>query len=188
MRFEVAGDRRGVLDMTLHAQRQRLKSLQEQERVERAHAGTEIAQRLGTQFHQVAVCAEGFVKLQAVIRGRGLGDHREAPVRPIELPGIHDYTANARAVAANVFGRRVQHNVRPPLDRTAQIRRSKGVVDQQGKSVLMRDGCNRLNVEHIAARIAHGLREKRLGVVAYRGSPGGEVVGIDPGQLHARLT
>ena len=86
MRIEVARDRDRVLDMARHPQRQRLEPLQEQEGVERAHRRAEIAQRFGPQLHQVAVGAERLVELQSVVGGRRLGDHRKAPVGPVEPP------------------------------------------------------------------------------------------------------
>ena len=70
---------------------------------------------------------------------------------------------------------------------TAQVRGREGVVDEQRQSVLVRDGRDRLDVEHVAAGVADRLREKRLGVVADRGLPCAQVVGIDPRQLDTQL-
>ena len=119
VRLEMLRNLFGILDVPCHPQRQRFESLEEQERIEGAHAAAEIAQRLGTQLHQVAVGAEGLVELEAVISGRGFRDHREAAVRPVELPRVYDHSADTRAVAADEFGRRVQHDVGSPLDRAA---------------------------------------------------------------------
>ena len=71
---EIVRDGDGVVDVALHPQRQRLEPLQEEERVERAHRRAKIAQRLGSQLHQVAVGAERLVELQAVIRRRRIRD------------------------------------------------------------------------------------------------------------------
>ena len=84
VRLEKRRDRQRVLDVPLHPQRQRLESLQEQERVERRKRAPRSRKRLGPQLHQVAVGAEGLMELQAMIGGRRIRDHREASVRPVE--------------------------------------------------------------------------------------------------------
>ena len=71
VRLEKARDGRGILDMAGHPQRQRLQSLQEQEGIERAQAGAEVAQGLGAELHQIAVGAERLVELEPVICRRG---------------------------------------------------------------------------------------------------------------------
>ena len=43
MRLEVVRDRESIVDVTLHAERERFQSLKEQERVERAHRRAEVA-------------------------------------------------------------------------------------------------------------------------------------------------
>ena len=53
--------------------------------------------------------------------------------------------------------------------------------------MLVCDGGDRLDVEHVPAGIADRLAEKRLGVLANRGLPGAEVIGVDPGELHTHL-
>ena len=78
VRREELGDRARVGDVAIHAQRQRLEPLQEEEGVERAHRRAQVAQRLGPQLHQVAVGAERLVELQAVIGRRRLGDRRDS--------------------------------------------------------------------------------------------------------------
>ena len=176
-----------VRDVPLHPQRQRLEPLEEEERVERAHARAEVAQRLRADLHQIAVHAERLVELKAVVRGGRIGDDREAAVRPVERARVDDHTADARAVAADELRRRVQHDVRAPVDRPAQVRRRERVVDEQRRAVLVRETRERLDVEHVAARVADRLAEKRLRVRPDRRFPRVEVVRIDPRELHRHL-
>ena len=78
-------------------------------------------------------------------------------------------------------------DVRAPLDRAAEKRRRERVVDDQRQLVVVRDGRDRFDVEHVAARVADGLAVKRLGVVADGRLPRGGIVGIDPRQFHRHL-
>ena len=86
-----------------------------------------------------------------------------------------------------ILRRRVQHDVGAPLDRPAEVRRRERVVDEQRHAVLVRDARNRLDVEHVAARVADRLAEESFRVVAHRAAPGSEIVGIHPRDLHAHL-
>ena len=58
MLFEVLGDDARVLDVVGHAQRQRLESLQEEERVDRRQAGADVAELLDPQLRAERVLAE----------------------------------------------------------------------------------------------------------------------------------
>ena len=78
-------------------------------------------------------------------------------------------------------------DVRAPLDRAAEKRRRERVVHDQRQLVVVRDGRDRLDVEHVAAGVADGLAVERLGVVADGRLPGVGIVGIDPRQLHRHL-
>ena len=187
MRVEIGGHRGGVFNVTDHAQRQRLEPLQEEKGVERTHRRAEIAQRLGPQLHQIAVGAERLVELQTVIRRRGIGDHRKAPVRPVERSRLHDHPADARAMAADEFGRGVDDDVGAPFDRAAEIGRGEGVVDDQRKPMIVGQGRQRRDIQDVSAGIADGLPVKGLGVLADRRLPGIRIVGIDPGQADGHL-
>src|SRR5215213_4868012 len=108
MRRQKVRDRDGILDMALHSERQRLESLQEQERIERAHRGSEIAERLCAKLHQVSVGAERFVKQQSMVRGRRLRNDGKPSVGPVETARVDDYAADARTVSADELRRRMQ--------------------------------------------------------------------------------
>ena len=57
-----------VLDMTFHTHAERLNSLEEQKRVERAHAGAEIAQALHTRTDDERDGAKRLPKVHAMVR------------------------------------------------------------------------------------------------------------------------
>ena len=88
---EEAEHRRRVLDMALHAQRQRLDALQEMEGVGRRHAGAEIAQAFGARPHDEGRRAELLGEVDAVIAGIGLGQRREfAGGLPVEAAAVDE--------------------------------------------------------------------------------------------------
>ena len=118
---------------------------------------------------------------------RRIRDHGKPPVGPVERPGLDHDAADARAVAADELGRRVDHDVGAPFDRAAQVRRRERVVHDQRQLAGMRDGRHGLDVQHVPARVADRLGEERLGVRADRFPPCLPIVGIDPGQLDVHL-
>ena len=166
MRREIACDGDGVFNVARHSQRQRLEALQKQERIERAHGRAEVSQGLGPQLHQIAVCTERFVELEPVICGRRIRDHRKSAVRPVELPRLDDRPTDARAMAADEFRRRMQDDVGAPFDRAAEVRRRERVVHDQREFVIVRDGRNRRDVEHVTGGVPDRLGEEGLGVIA----------------------
>src|SRR5688572_32977784 len=97
--------------MPRHSQRQCLEPLQEQKGVERTHGRPKVAKGFGPQLHQITICAEGFVKLKAVIRGGWVDDYRKTAVGPVELAGVNHDAADARSVTADEFRRREKNAV-----------------------------------------------------------------------------
>ena len=123
--------RERVRAMAIHAHGQRFQALQQQPGVERRERRAEGAHDLHARLHGVAEVAEGLVEDDAVVAGRGRGELGELAVAPVELARLDDHAAHGRAVAADVLGRRVHHDVGAPLDRPAQVRRGHGVVEHQ---------------------------------------------------------
>src|SRR5438105_12798141 len=60
--LQIARNAECIGNVPFHAQWQGLQTEQEHERVERAHARAEVAQRLRAQLHQIAIHAEGVVE------------------------------------------------------------------------------------------------------------------------------
>ena len=146
--------------VAFHADAQRLDALQQLERVGRRQAGAEVAQALGAGAHDEGGLAELLVEDDAVIAGIGLGELGElAGGVPVEPAAIDDDAADRDAVAADPFGRGVHHEIGAELDRSAEERRRKGVVDQSGilaSCAILRD---RRNIQHFKPGIADGLAD-----------------------------
>ena len=91
------------------------------------------------------------------------------------------------AVPAQKLGRRVDHDVRAPLDGPHQRRRGRGVVDHQRQLVLVRNGGQLLNVHHIQLGIAQRLGIDRPRLVVDRRAQPVEVVRIHKLHRDAQL-
>src|SRR5207247_7834751 len=103
--------------------------------------------RLHARAHDVAEVAEGLVEAHAVVTARGLGHSGEVAVVPGKLARLHDDSAHGGAVAADVFRRRVHHDIGAPLERAAQIGRGDRVVYHERDARLAGDFRDRLDVD-----------------------------------------
>src|SRR3546814_10466734 len=89
MRFQELGYRLRVADMPLHAQRQRLDPGDGEERVDRRHRRTQVAQAYGVAVHRHREVAERLVEAQSVIGRLGLAQARKLVVlRPVETAAV----------------------------------------------------------------------------------------------------
>ena len=68
-----------------------------------------------------------------------------------------------------------------------QYRRRDRVVDDQRHAMAVRDVGERLEIAHIAGRIADGLAENRAGVLVDQGLEIGGAIGFREPHLHAEL-
>src|ERR1039458_8335188 len=102
--------RHGVAAVRLHAEFERLDSLNEQERVERANAGSEIAQTLHARLNDVRQRPKHLGELHAVISRARLCDRRVL-AGPWELAAIDDDAADGDAVPAQELGGRLHHDI-----------------------------------------------------------------------------
>ena len=90
-------------------------------------------------------------------------------------------------MAADIFGRRVHHKIRAVFDGPAQIGRCHGVIHEQRKTGIRSNGRYRLDVQHIVAGIADGLRVDYAGLVGDCRPEVFRPVRIDEGLLMPRL-
>src|SRR5277367_924331 len=67
-------------------------------------------------------------------------------------------------MSAKKFGRRMHHEIRAELNRPAEIRRRKGVIDDQRNVMFVRNLRHGLNVQNIHARISDGFTVEELGL------------------------
>ena len=94
---EVVDDLEGVLDMALDAQRQRLRSLQQQERVKRRERCALIAQDQRADVRSKGRCADILGKADAMVARVRVDELRElARSDPVELAAIDEDTADRR--------------------------------------------------------------------------------------------
>ena len=128
MLFQPLGDLLRVAAMLFHAEFQSLDPLQEQERVERTHARTKIAQALDARLDDESQPAEDLRELHAVVARTGFGELREF-LAPRKLSAIDDDAADGRAVTAQKLGGGVDHDIRAVLHGAAEIGRGHGVID-----------------------------------------------------------
>src|SRR5207237_4413208 len=96
-------------------------------------------------------------------------------------------TAHGGAVAADVFGRRVHHDIGAPLERPAQIGRGDRVVDHERDARFAGDLPDRLDVDDVDERIAERLGVQDLRVLLYRAAEILRVVRVDEGGVDAEL-
>ncbi len=104
----------------------------------------------------------------------------------VEGARVDDGARDRGAVAAEVLRRRVHDDVGAPLDGTDEVGRGDGVVDDERHAVLVGEGRDGLDVEHLALGVGDGLAEEELGLGPDRLAPRvdrGRVV--DEGDLDA---
>ena len=153
--------------MTFHAQAESLQALQDQEGAVRCQRRAGVAQRHHAAATDVSGRAERLGVDHAVIGGVRFVEHREAGLvgDPVKLARIDNRAADGGAVTADVFGQRMDDDIRAMLEGLAQIRGGDRVVDDQRHAVLVRDLGQLLQIDHVARRVADGLAEQRAGLV-----------------------
>ena len=104
--------------------------------------------------------AESLVQHHAAIFRARLRQHRiVAGLRPVERAAIHDDAAHRIAMAADELRQRMHDDVGAIFDRPDEIGRRQRVVDDQRKTMLVRDFGDGLDVDELAAGIGKALDE-----------------------------
>ena len=150
---------------------QGLGPLQKQKRVERREAGSGVAQALHPRLDDERQRSEGFGIGNAVIRGIGIDEIREASRSlPVEVAAVDDDAPDRGAMAADELGGRVDHDIGAPLDRPAERGRGAGIVDHQRQPVLVSDAGKGFDIDHVELGIAQrlGVNGLGLGLIALR--------------------
>src|SRR5258708_15957948 len=150
-------DLQRVLAVALHAQRKRLQTLKQQERVEGADTAACVAHCLHTRFHREGEIAKSFIETYTMVTWRRIDDMRELAIVPGELARLDQHARDRGAMPADELGRGMHDNVASILKRTAQARSSEGTIDHQWDTGLDVNICHRSYVEHIAARAPDGI-------------------------------
>ena len=122
---------------------------------------------------------ECLVEVETVIGRLGLRQRRELAGRgPVKLARIHHGPARHCSVAGEILGRGVHNEGRPEIDRAAEVRRGRRVVDDKGQPDLVRELANGVQVGDVATRVGDRLAEDRARVLVDRGLDGVKVVEI----------
>ena len=171
-----------IVHMLLHAQRQRLDSLQDVEGVRRRHGRAEIIHALGAEFGGEGGWAEFLVEIDFVHRVVWTGDGREAVIlAPVEIAAIDNRATDGDAVPAHPFRQRMDDDVGAERDRLQQPRRVEGAIQYQRHMCFFADFGNCRDIHHIKARIANHLAEDDLGVWLDRRLYGCKIIRRDKG-------
>ena len=161
-----------VAHVPRHAQGQGFDALQNQPSGVRAHARAKVAQALAPRTQQKRTHRGFFGKHHVVKASVRLGEFGEFVIRsPVKTAAVNHHTANHRAVATQKFGGGVHHQISAQLQGFHQPRWRQRRIHQQGHTGLMRNAAHLRDVQHIHARVAHGLAEKQFGVGAHRSTP-----------------
>ncbi len=138
--------------------------MQDLERVERRNRRAGIAQRHDARAADVGGRPERLGVDHAVVAHVRFVQARKAGLvfGPRELARVDDRAAQAGAVAAQVLGQRMHHDIGAVLERAQQEWRGHGVVDDQRHARGMRYLGDRGDVRDIPARVANGFDEHSL--------------------------
>ena len=131
----------GVFTDTVHTQRQRFQALEDQKGVERADGRTHVAQRHGAGAADVGGGAKRLGIDHTVVAHFGGVEALEPflVLSPGEFAAVHNNAADAGAMAADVFGQCMHHDVGTVVEWAAQIGAGHGVVHNQRNA---RSVCN----------------------------------------------
>ena len=164
--FQPLGHLLGIGAMLLHAQGQRLEAQVEDVGVEGRRDAAQVAHQLADELGGVGHLAEGLGIGEAVVAfvGRGQAVELRAVGIPVEVARIDHSTAHLCSVSVHVFGGGVGHDVAAPFEGTAVDGSGKGVIDDEGHTMLVSHLGKSLDVEHVTARVGDGLAEEALRV------------------------
>jgi len=177
----------GVFHMAIEAERKRFDTLQQQECVERGNGSTFVSEENRTHVDGVGSSAGGH-KRETVARVL-FGELRElAALGPVELTAIHNNAAESRAVTADELRCRMHHDVGTMFNRTNQVRRTEGVVDDQRNLVLVSDFGDSVDIRNIGMRVAESFDKDELRVFLDGGFDALEIVSVDEGRFDTEVT
>ena len=153
----------GVGHVALHAQGERLNSLQKQEPVKRRQRGAGVALTDSSASRHKSSVAEMIDIDDSVISNFWHVQHVELfrILSPRKLAAIYDHPADTGAAATDELCHGMNDNIGPVFDRAQQNRCSYRVVNHQRHAMLVRNLGQSFNVCHVSRRIANTLTVNR---------------------------
>mmetsp|Transcript_38070 Transcript_38070/g.72986 ORF Transcript_38070/g.72986 Transcript_38070/m.72986 type:complete len:220 (+) Transcript_38070:739-1398(+) len=184
----------GVGAVSLHAQRERLYALKQEEGAEGALGHAQVTQALHARLehHGTVGQAHGIARAkrvpvhQPVVPGGGLSEAGEAALGPVEGARVHDDAADGVAVTANPLGAGLHDDVSTVLDGLANIAAtSEGVVAHKRNLVFGGKSLQTRKVRDVVLGVTNGLHVYRLGLVINQTFKVVGVVSIHKARLNA---
>ena len=186
MVFQEFDDLLRIFCVPLEAQRQRLRALQQQEGGKRGNGSALIAQQNGAHIGRKCCRTCRIDERNAVVAGVRVGNQAKfAAGAPVELAGVDDDAAERRAVTADELRCRVDHDVCAVRNGSDEIRGAEGIVDHDGKIVLVGNCGNRVDVGNVAVGISERFKVNCLRVRLDCRFDLGKVVRVDERCGHA---
>ena len=163
--FQPFGYRARVVDVRLDSVRQGLDALRQQEGGVRCQGRADVAKLFGAQAGEKGVFTEVAVPVESAVMRNRFVEERETLGGPGEPAGLDDHATEGGAVPAEKLGGRVHDNIRTPLDRSVQVRRRDGRVDDQRQIVRVGDLREPLQIGNLPGRVRDDFRENQFGLV-----------------------
>ena len=133
--------------------------------VERGRASAEIAKAVDATFNRKGGIAESVTKIQAVITVGRTVELRKFAVTPVVAASVNDNSTHRRTVAVNPFCGGIHHDIRPPVERIAQVASgAESIVDNKRDIRFAGYFRDPFNIRYSTSGISHRLYEYRLGV------------------------
>ena len=188
MVFQEVGDFLGVSDVAFDAQGQGFQALDEEPCVERADAGTEVAEGFGADTGYEAGTRDILGEVDTIVGFVRRSEFFEtARASPVKFAVFNDEAAEGRAVAADEFRSRMDDDVSTVFERAEEERRSKGVVDDDRKAVVVCDFGDSFEVRNVDGRVAEAFEVNGFGLVVDVFGKGLRVVGIGEVRRNAEV-
>ena len=163
--FQPFGDGARVVDVRLHAERERLDTLRKQECGVRGEGRPDVTQLFGPKAREERELAEVARPLESAVTRHRLVEQRELVAVPGEATTLDDHAAEGGAVPAEKLRGRVDGDICSPFERPVQVRRRDGRVDDQRDAGGVGHLGETLDVRHLTGRVRDDLGENELRIV-----------------------
>ena len=165
----------------LDAERERLKTLNEDEAIRGTQAATEVTQPFDTSADDEGSWAKRLTVAQAVIARAGLGEVREVTIRPVELTRVDHCTTHRRTITAEVLRQRIDHDISTMIDGAAE-HRCQRIIYGEGEAVSMSNISYSGDIDKVELGVTQRLSVDELGIGLDSCLEVLRILGIDEGR------